>query len=140
MCKQEKDTSEYNKNKAKKDGLQLHCKKCSKSKCKAYYAANKQEYIARSEERKQLLAIYLIKKLEAGCATCTEKDVVVLDFDHLSNKESGIAELVKIGASIKTIDAEITKCQVLCANCHRRKTAREHGWRKYLLTAPSSNG
>ncbi|MDT0631365.1 hypothetical protein RQM47_04820 [Rubrivirga sp. S365] len=30
--------------------------------------------------------------------------------------------------SLAKLDAEIAKCEVRCANCHKRKTAIEQGW------------
>jgi hypothetical protein len=32
--------------------------------------------------------------------------------------------------SIENIAAEIALCDVVCANCHRRRTARRMGWRQ----------
>jgi hypothetical protein len=58
---------------------------------------------------------------------------VVLEFDHLRDK------LFDIGQSLpyrnwQTILDEIAMCDVLCANCHRRRTAKRRGSRRALLT------
>jgi hypothetical protein len=43
-----------------------------------------------------------------------------------------VSELVHNGAAIEQLAYEISKCDVRCANCHRRKTAKEGGWFKWL--------
>jgi|SRR5688572_17552848 len=62
--------------------------------------------------------------LEHPCIDCGEADIVVLDFDHLGNKEGNVADLLHRSASLEKIKKEISKCEVRCANCHRRKTAK----------------
>lgn len=77
-------------------------------------------------------------KAARGCAWCGEKDPVVLDCDHIdpSTKDDrlrarlGQRAKVKWGLSALSwadLEAELAKCQVLCANCHRRKTFAERG-------------
>lgn len=63
---------------------------------------------------------------------CSESHVVVLDFDHVAeDKVTEIARLVGNGAKADTIDGEIAKCDIACANCHRRRTAaRSDSWRE----------
>lgn len=58
------------------------------------------------------------------CKDCGEKDPIVLEFDHLSDKDRAIAQLIICGVSVEKIQSEIDKCEVVCANCHRRRTAR----------------
>jgi hypothetical protein len=61
----------------------------------------------------------------------------VLEFDHLRDKEFGIgAGLVQKGW--ETILAEIEKCEVVCANCHRRRTAQRQGTLRTILTEIST--
>lgn len=62
------------------------------------------------------------------CIDCGEQDPVVLEFDHMRDKRRNIAELISGGLTWAVIQAEIEKCEVRCANCHRRKTARERGF------------
>lgn len=65
-------------------------------------------------------------KLLVGCAVCEYRDhPAALDFDHLDpgSKKFGVAR--GLARSRAQIEAEIKKCRVLCANCHRIET-----WRK----------
>lgn len=97
----------------------------------------------RSEEVKQKKRVWLEKRVDAknkvvldrlvhGCVDCGEKDILVLEFDHLDEKTKmrGIAELRKTG-NIELLKTELEKCVVLCANCHKRRTAIQFGnsWR-----------
>jgi hypothetical protein len=64
-----------------------------------------------------------------SCAICGERDAAVLEFHHLSaDKEYDISEMVSKGYSWSRILRELKKCQILCANDHRRITARERKW------------
>jgi len=58
---------------------------------------------------------------------CGESDPVVLEFDHREDKRLIISKAVN-NYGIPGLTAEVAKCDVRCANCHRRKTAIEQGW------------
>lgn len=52
----------------------------------------------------------------------------MLDFDHRERSEKKFtigAMISRKSISIGALVAEIEKCDVRCANCHRRKTHRE---------------
>lgn len=63
-------------------------------------------------------------KLAAGCADCglRHKESSVYDFDHVRGRK-----LFNVGGfssrTLKQVKAEIKKCDVVCANCHRVRTA-----------------
>jgi hypothetical protein len=62
-------------------------------------------------------------KLEMGCMDCGyAENPVALDFDHVKG-----VKLLNIGMNrhrdINLILEEIDKCEVVCANCHRIRTA-----------------
>jgi len=59
-------------------------------------------------------------KLNHPCKDCGESHPAVLCFHHRDPKEktSEIGRLVAKGKSIKSIQQEINKCDVLCHNCH----------------------
>lgn len=61
---------------------------------------------------------------EHPCVDCGESDPVVLDFDHVdpADKFDGISHMIRAAYSLARLQAEIAKCQIRCANCHRRRT------------------
>lgn len=72
---------------------------------------------------------YLDLKRGKACEICGESDLVCLDYDHINpnTKTKHVAKLVVEQASKKRILDEIAKCRILCANCHRRETAKVQG-------------
>ena len=143
-CCQTKPLTAFTPNKSKKDGHGAHCRDCYSTYHREYYrhrTANDPEYKDRTKKwRKQ----YQTDRIESfrkvirehlsthPCVTCGETDIVVLDFDHIDpkTKKFAICETSTCWLPIDDILAEIAKCQVLCANCHRRKTAKDAGtWR-----------
>lgn len=64
---------------------------------------------------------YFSLKAARGCEGCGEKDPRVLDFHHVNGKKDKIATVCDLARdSRQDVEAEIAKCQCLCANCHRR--------------------
>jgi hypothetical protein len=63
-------------------------------------------------------------KLERGCADCGYREhAVALDFDHLPGVEKVMDIAQAIGRmSFERLQAEVAKCEVVCANCHRVRT------------------
>jgi mono/diheme cytochrome c family protein len=82
-------------------------------------------------ENQRLAAAYL---REHPCVDCGEPDIVVLEFDHLRDKVANISQMVGSGVRWERIAAEIEKCEVVCANCHRRRTARAFGYPRWLAS------
>jgi hypothetical protein len=121
------------------------CRACRSAYKKEHYAANRQRYIDRAGRRKRELALertlYLIEYFRSHpCVDCGETDPVVLEFDHLRDKSFSVGMDLTRRAWQRILD-EIEKCEVVCANCHRRRTAmrrgalrarRTHGHRKLM--------
>ncbi len=76
------------------------------------------------EERAQYLVAFF---REHPCVDCGEGDPVVLEFDHLRDKRFSISEGIQ-GRNWQDVLDEIAKCDVVCANCHRRRTAIRGGF------------
>ena len=69
------------------------------------------------------------------CVDCSEKDPIVLEFDHITNNKSyDISKMINNRWSPQKVLEEINKCQVRCANCHRKKTAKTFAWFKDLIS------
>lgn len=125
---------QFHKNKSKPDGLQSVCKECKKERSAAYFQDSKGHHKALNENRKKETRKWIWDYLKVHpCIDCGETDPIVLEFDHNSDKFMEISDMVRMGYSIPKIESEISKCSVRCANCHRRKTARDFAWYKDLV-------
>lgn len=76
----------------------------------------------RFDERDSIRAwAYKQKRTAGGCARCDEDDPLCLDFHHTSeDKKTTVSNMISNTKPKDEIAAEIAKCTVLCANCHRR--------------------
>ena len=125
---------DFRKSKKYIDGLDVYCKECRRMADKKTYNTNitknrKAGLESKNkvrERNRQFISDYLIGK---SCIDCGESDPIVLEFDHFENKKDIICEIIQ-NCSIEKIEAEIKKCNIRCANCHRRKTAIELGYYK----------
>ncbi len=116
-----------------------HCKKCSREYIKKHYNNNKKYYLKKArrmeKENRERNFCFMIKFLKSHpCVDCGETDILVLELDHRDrhDKEYNISVLVTRGGSMDRLTSEIAKCEVRCANCHRRKTMLENrSWRTH---------
>ncbi|MBI3486273.1 hypothetical protein HY025_05040 [Candidatus Daviesbacteria bacterium] len=136
-CKKHKFLNEFNfKDKAK--GLrQYHCKECSRLYVQSHYKRNRQYYIRkakiRNEKTRKVIKDFVWNYLSKhACVDCGEKDPIVLEFDHIRDKSFTISSAGR-DRLLEDVIREIKKCEVRCANCHRRKTAKQFGWDKKAL-------
>ena len=113
---------------------QSYCRVCIREYCRLHYNKNKERH-NRRRRRNQARYVERNRSLAMGyltnhpCVDCGESDPCVLDFDHVRDvKASNVSELIGQGWSWRKISIEIEKCEVRCANCHRRKTAVQSGW------------
>lgn len=138
-CKESKPLEEFQKLARNKDGYASYCKLCKRAYDNAHYNANpeRKAYIRsnsakRVEETRKWIFEYLRNN---PCIDCGEDDILVLEFDHRSDKTMDVSRMIQ-RCSIKTIAKEVAKCDVRCANDHRRKTAKTLGsWRIDALEA-----
>lgn len=119
----------------KKNGRDTRCKDCLSLYKKKHYKKNKNYYkakaiISNAKGRARNLQ-YTIDYLKGHpCVDCGEKDPIVLEFDHIKDKIMSISKICGAALSLDMLKIEIKKCEVRCANCHRRKTAQQCNWYK----------
>ena len=91
---------------------------------KKYYATHRQEELDRVRKRKkQLRKWFNGYKQTLVCSKCRENHPACLEFHHLNEKTKSfrISEAIEQrGCSKDRIMSEISKCIVLCANCHKK--------------------
>jgi 5-methylcytosine-specific restriction endonuclease McrA len=138
-CGLEKPLEDFAWHRREKGQRQHHCRPCQAQYRREHYVRNRGRYVERSGRRKQELwaartQLLLDHFADHPCTDCGETDPLVLEFDHLRDKR------FNIGTKLATfpwevILEEIAKCDVVCANCHRRRTARRRGSNRARLTA-----
>ena len=130
-CGEHRALSEFGRRSAARDGLQSRCRSC----CRRWYVENRTEHIANvrrisTKARRARRAKVLSYLLEHPCVDCGEGDPCVLEFDHVrGTRHADVGQLLR-DASWARVEAEIAKCEIRCANCHRRATARRGDWSK----------
>ena len=116
---------------------QSRCRTCQSQRSYAHYQLQAASYLARAKrtnkriraENRQPLHELLASQ---RCVDCGTGDFAVLEFDHRDpgSKVCDISQLVRKVCAWTRVLEEIKKCDVVCANCHRRRTARQFGWYK----------
>lgn len=134
-CREDKPDTEFHLKSAAAGLRHTLCKQCSRAYSARHYRENADDYkrrgLVNARAKRRLLQQKLYQYLlEHPCVDCGEADPVVLDFDHQEPLEKflTINELRIRCYSWRKILDEIAKCEVRCANCHRRRTARQFGW------------
>ena len=126
-----KELSEYYQRKKHRTGEYYEkCKDCMKSRGRNYYHQNHERQLSlaklRKEKYREVRRLWLEKLKNKPCADCDGIfPAVVMDFDHReeSDKIASISWMAFHDTSnFKKIEAEIAKCDLVCANCHRIRT------------------
>lgn len=121
--------------------LHAQCKVCYKEHRKSYSAKHYREYGDAYRERAKLRRARIRRALQnqlidymkdKSCSVCNEADIRVLEFDHLDRRTKffSIARAITDGLEWSKILDEMEKCQVLCANCHKKRTSVQFNWFK----------
>ena len=94
-----------------------------------HYSKNREVMIARARSHDAIkvpqgMALILGYLQTHPCIDCGEDDPIVLEFDHRPGeiKRFVIGSWRKSRHGLVSLNDEIKKCDVRCANCHRRVT------------------
>jgi len=133
-CGEIKPINSFNWRWVKKEIRQRTCRSCQKQQQRRWYEQNKEIHKTnvyrkkkkRIEDARRFIWDFLRRN---PCIDCGERDPYVLEFDHVSGrKKAEVTKMVQDGYALKTIQAEIEKCVIRCANCHKKKTYKD-SWR-----------
>jgi hypothetical protein len=108
------------------------CRSCTSDYNREWWAKNRAIQMPRIRRNRKTRDKQLAQRIwdilfESPCVDCGETDLTVLHFDHLRDKVRDVSTMWRSQRSWKAVELEIAKCEVRCANCHARKTAREQG-------------
>jgi transposase len=98
---------------------------CSKGTI-AYHlgTGQKEKTRARTRDRRGKI-VKLIQEIKQNtpCTDCKENyPYWIMEFDHLGDKSFTISHHHDHTSDIEKIKLEISKCEVVCANCHKNRT------------------
>lgn len=126
-----------------KTGTRRHdCKDCYNIKRRAQYKNDKdhkQQGISRRRKNKFKLKKWFLEiKSQYECTDCGESDPACIDFHHYPERRNNGPTICQLLNSVSRKDkilSELEKCIALCANCHRKRHAKEDNTYYSLLSS-----
>ena len=121
-CAVEKPLSDFNRRAGRES--QPYCRECQKTLQRERYQDDRSDYLERNRKTRERLSELIRQRKSGPCADCGGRfHFSAMDFDHLGieDKVAGLSQLRHSG-SVRKIEAELKKCEVVCANCHRVRT------------------
>ena len=134
-CRKSKPIEEFNWKYKDRRIRHSSCRDCTRKSTKSHYDNHKDRYKGRAtdhtREKRKSHCAKIVEYLKIHpCVDCGENDPIVLQFDHVRGKKKDSVGRMASGAyAWSTIQTEIDKCEVRCANCHTRRTAKQCGWK-----------
>lgn len=132
-CKKEKELEGFPIKNSKTGRLNSMCITCKQEYDRVYWENNKKE---KGEQKRKLananriikrkFIIDILKK--SLCCDCEINDWRVLEFDHKDRETKSFNIADSTSYSIERIQAEIDKCDIVCANCHNIRTIEQRGY------------
>jgi hypothetical protein len=107
-CKTVKESQSFRWRNKTRTELQSYCKPCQNE---------------LGNEKNRAVKIRAVAHLGGKCTDCDRvDDPVIYDFDHLYDKKMDWSIMMK--RSWERICEELAKCELVCSNCHRKRTKR----------------
>lgn len=122
-CAELKEVSEFYDRAVKKSNT---CKSCAKDYAKKYNSllGSKLKRSARRKKERQYVQAYIKNIKNKPCLDCgVLYPPCVMEFDHVRGKKKERLSRM-LSATLNTVKAEIEKCELVCANCHRIRTQK----------------
>ena len=130
-CKKTKHQEEFSWKVKSKRRRNTKCRECVNDYNRQHYKSNKDYYIRKTKQSYNRLSTLLYSfKFSNSCNVCGENTPACLEFNHINreDKKYQISSMCKFGVSQEQFIKEIQKCEILCCNCHRIRTAKQLGW------------
>jgi hypothetical protein len=104
-----------------------YCRACKAAYQREWYERNRERHLAAVREdttaRRRQLSEYLGGLKSVACADCRRRfPPEVMDFDHVRGQKARNVSQLRLRVGAARLEAEIAKCEVVCANCHRQRT------------------
>jgi len=125
-CRTVKPVEEFGLHRGRRSGRQQACRSCRVEVAAASYLSTRDRHNPKR-------AVWTARNVAANqgwvlgylsthpCVDCGLADVRVLEFDHVAGKDAGVSVLIR-ATTVAKLAAEVARCDVGCANCHRVRT------------------
>jgi hypothetical protein len=133
MNKEEKNSRERERHREKMKDAEY--KENKRKRDLEYYHKNKKDRVEKQIQHRRNLLNEAKEKLGGECLWCKTKEN--LEFDHIDDaiKSENVGNAVR--NTRKVFWEEVEKCQLLCKNCHNKKTtAQKRAKQKLWLSLP----
>ena len=110
------------------DGRQPKCKRCVADNASGVYKRDRASKMEANRVIRLRKQAWVNEQKNVPCADCHGRfPAICMDLDHVSGtKVMRVSQMVH--HSWARLKAEVAKCEVVCANCHRVRTARRGGF------------
>jgi len=123
-CEEEKPLEDFSFRSKKANRRHAWCKPCLYARQKAGYEANPQVQIDRIKRHRHRNRDWMHEVKDCPCMDCGVKyHPAVMEFDHrLGTKKLFNVSVGVLSRSRRVVLEEMSKCDIVCANCHRMRT------------------
>lgn len=126
-CHTDKPIEEFAPSQRARGNRKHLCWPCRKLYHSEWYLRHRSEQIRRMTITRPLYKAGLKAQIDAikarPCADCGRSyPPHVMDFDHVNGAKAFCIARARSGKALRLILAEVAKCEVVCANCHRART------------------
>jgi len=140
-CGEEKPVTAFTFRNVRSGRRHAWCRDCSREQVRMHYQAHQAYYVRKARTRTARILVeqreWILNYLSLHpCVDCGEADPRCLDFDHIRGRKVCVISLMLGKYGWKAIEKEIAKCEVRCANCHRKRTAERRGAKVWVLRRP----